>query len=94
MLAIACPDISGNYTNCTNKGNELLQTQESIANALGIRREGITESAGRLQRDQLIHYSRGRIVVLKRDGIERRACECYGVVKKEYDRLLPHRHAR
>jgi CRP-like cAMP-binding protein len=69
--------------------NELVMTQELIANMLGVRREGVTEAAGRLQADGLIEYSRGRITVLDRGHLEARACECYAVVKKEYDRLLP-----
>ena len=64
-------------------------TQELIANMLGVRREGVTEAAGRLQKAGLIKYSRGRITVLDRAGLEKRTCECYGVVKKEFDRLLP-----
>jgi CRP-like cAMP-binding protein len=70
--------------------NELVMTQELIANMLGVRREGVTEAATRLQQSGLIRYSRGRISVLDRVGLERRTCECYAVVKKEYDRLLPH----
>jgi CRP-like cAMP-binding protein len=69
--------------------NELAMTQELIANMLGVRREGVTEAAGRLQRDGLIEYSRGHIVVLDRPGLERRTCECYAVVRGEYERLLP-----
>jgi len=69
--------------------NELTMTQELIANMLGVRREGVTEAAGNLQRAGLIHYSRGRITVLDRPGLEARVCECYQVVKKEFDRLLP-----
>ena len=69
--------------------NEVTMTQELIANMLGVRREGVTEAAGRLQDDGLVHYSRGRITVLDRPGLEARTCECYQVVKKEYDRLLP-----
>ena len=69
--------------------NELTMTQELIANMLGVRSEGVTEAAGRLQADGLIEYSRGRITVLDRDQLELRVCECYAVVKKEYDRLLP-----
>ena len=72
--------------------NELVMTQELIANMLGVRREGVTESALKLQLAGLIRYARGRISVLDRQGLERRTCECYGVVKKEYDRLLPVRH--
>jgi len=68
--------------------NELAMTQELIANMLGVRREGVTEAAGNLQRDKLIRYTRGRISVLNRPGLENRACECYAVVKKEFDRLL------
>jgi CRP-like cAMP-binding protein len=68
--------------------NELVMTQELIANMLGVRREGVTESAGNLQRAGLIRYNRGHITVLDRAGLEARACECYAVVKKEYDRLL------
>ncbi|WP_298924021.1 Crp/Fnr family transcriptional regulator [uncultured Ramlibacter sp.] len=70
-------------------GNVLVMTQELIANMLGVRREGVTESALKLQASGLIRYSRGRITVLDRDGLERRTCECYAVVKKEYERLLP-----
>ena len=69
--------------------NELVMTQQLIANMLGVRREGVTEAAGRLQADGLIDYSRGRIRVLDRGKLEARVCECYAVVKKEYDRLLP-----
>jgi CRP-like cAMP-binding protein len=70
-------------------GNELVMTQELIANMLGVRREGVTEAAGKLQAEGLIGYSRGRITVLDRDQLEACVCECYSVVKKEYDRLLP-----
>ncbi len=69
--------------------NELTMTQELIANMLGVRREGVTEAARKLQSQGLIKYSRGRITVLNRPGLEERVCECYAVVKKEYDRLLP-----
>ena len=69
--------------------NELVMTQELIANMLGVRREGVTETALKLQQANLIRYVRGRITVLDRPGLEKRACECYGVVRKEYDRLLP-----
>ena len=69
--------------------NELVMTQELIANLLGVRREGVTETALKLQQANLIRYVRGRITVLDRPGLEKRACECYGVVRKEYDRLLP-----
>lgn len=69
--------------------NELTMTQELIANMLGVRREGVTEAAGHLQAAGLIHYSRGRIAVLDRPQMETRVCECYSVVKREYDRLLP-----
>lgn len=71
------------------RGNELVMTQELIANMLGVRREGVTEAALKLQADGLIHYARGHITVLDRAGLERRTCECYAVVKNEYDRLLP-----
>ncbi len=70
-------------------GNELVMTQELIANMLGVRREGVTEAAGKLQAEGLIRYSRGHITVLDRRKLEARVCECYAVVKKEYDRLLP-----
>ena len=68
---------------------ELVMTQELIANMLGVRREGVTEAAGNLQQAGLIRYQRGHITVLDREKLERRTCECYAVVKKEYDRLLP-----
>jgi CRP-like cAMP-binding protein len=71
--------------------NQLVMTQKLIADMLGVRREGVTEAAGHLQQAKLIDYQRGRITVLDRDGLERRSCECYAVVKKEYDRLLPSR---
>lgn len=71
------------------QGSELVMTQELIANMLGVRREGVTEGATKLQQAGLIKYSRGRISVLDRPGLEKRTCECYAVVKKEYDRLLP-----
>jgi CRP-like cAMP-binding protein len=70
-------------------GNQLVMTQELIANMLGVRREGVTEAALKLQKSDLIRYTRGRITVLDRKGLEKRTCECYAVVKKEYDRLLP-----
>jgi CRP-like cAMP-binding protein len=72
---------------------ELVMTQELIANMLGVRREGVTESASRLQSAGLIRYARGHISVLDRAGLEKRTCECYAVVKREYDRLLPERIA-
>jgi len=75
------------------QGNELVMTQELIANMLGVRREGVTEGALKLQQAGLIRYTRGHISVLDRDGLENRSCECYAVVKKEYDRLLPQRSA-
>ena len=71
------------------QGNELVMTQELIANMLGVRREGVTEAALKLQAAGLIKYVRGHITVLDRPGLERRTCECYSVVKNEYDRLLP-----
>ncbi len=70
--------------------NELKMTQELIANMLGVRREGVTEAAGKLQDAGLLRYSRGRITVLDRQGLEARSCECYRVVKTEFDRLLPY----
>ena len=70
--------------------NELSMTQELIANMLGVRREGVTEAAGKLQNAGLISYQRGRITVLDRPGLEARSCECYQVVKTEFDRLLPY----
>lgn len=69
--------------------DKLIMTQEQIANMLGVRREGVTEAAGKLQSAGLIKYSRGRITVLDRPGLEALVCECYGVVKREFDRLLP-----
>ena len=69
--------------------SELVMTQELIANMLGVRREGVTEAALKLQKKDLIRYSRGHISVLDRPGLEALSCECYAVVKKEYDRLLP-----
>jgi CRP-like cAMP-binding protein len=69
--------------------DQVLMTQELIANMLGVRREGVTEAAGRLQAEGLIEYSRGKITVLDRPRLEARVCECYAVVKREYDRLLP-----
>jgi CRP-like cAMP-binding protein len=69
--------------------NQLVMTQELISNMLGVRREGVTEAAGQLQEAGLISYRRGQITVLDRDRLEQRTCECYAVVKKEYDRLLP-----
>ncbi|WP_306602481.1 Crp/Fnr family transcriptional regulator [Azonexus sp.] len=69
--------------------NDLVMTQELIANMLGVRREGVTEAAGNLQRAGLIEYRRGHITVLDRPGLEARVCECYAVVKNECDRLLP-----
>jgi Mn-dependent DtxR family transcriptional regulator len=68
-------------------------TQELIANMLGVRREGVTEAAGHLQTAGLIRYCRGHITVLDRPKLEQRACECYAVVKREMDRLLPDRVA-
>jgi len=71
------------------RGNELVMTQELIANMLGVRREGVTAAASKLQSQGVIQYKRGRIIVLDRPALEARTCECYAVVKKEYDRLLP-----
>jgi CRP-like cAMP-binding protein len=69
--------------------NELSMTQELIATMLGVQRNGVTEAAGKLQSDGLIHYQTGRITVLDRPGLEARVCECYNVVKEEFHRLLP-----
>lgn len=69
--------------------NELIMTQELVASMLGVRREGITEAAGNLQRAGLISYRRGHIAVIDRVGLERHACECYAVVSRELKRLLP-----
>ena len=71
------------------QGSEVVITQELIATLLGVRRESVTDRARRLQRAGLIRYSRGHVHVLDRDGIEQRSCECYAVVKREYQRLLP-----
>ena len=71
-------------------GNQLVMTQELIANMLGVRREGVTEAAGKLQRQGIIEYSRGRINVLDRPRLEQHSCECYAVVRKETARLLPY----
>jgi CRP-like cAMP-binding protein len=73
--------------------NELVMTQELIANMLGVRREGVTEAAGHLQAAGLINYSRGHIVVIDRPKLEKRVCECYAVVKREMSRLLPEKLA-
>jgi CRP-like cAMP-binding protein len=70
------------------RSNQLAMTQELIANMLGVRRVGVTEAAGKLHAAGLINYRRGRIVVLDRARLEKRACECYAAVRKEYDRLL------
>jgi CRP-like cAMP-binding protein len=75
------------------QGHELVMTQELIANMLGVRREGVTEAALKLQAAGLIRYARGHITVLDRPALEARTCECYSVVKSEYDRLLPPRMA-
>jgi Mn-dependent DtxR family transcriptional regulator len=72
------------------QSNELSMTQELIANMLGVRREGVTEAAGKLQKAGVIRYQRGRITVLDRPGVATRSCECYQVVKAEFDRLLPY----
>ncbi|QDQ25617.1 Crp/Fnr family transcriptional regulator [Chitinimonas arctica] len=71
------------------QGDELVMTQKLLANMLGVRREGVTEAALKLQSAGLIRYARGHISVLDRLGLEARSCECYAVVKREYDRLLP-----
>ncbi|HEY8857589.1 MAG TPA: Crp/Fnr family transcriptional regulator [Rugosibacter sp.] len=69
-------------------GNDLVITQERIANDLGVRRESVTEAAGKLQREGLIQYHRGHLSVLDREELENRVCECYAVQKKEFDRVL------
>ena len=69
-------------------------TQELIANMLGVRREGVTEAAGNVQKAGLIKYHRGHITVIDRPGLEARVCKCYAVVKNEFDRLLPEATAR
>lgn len=74
-------------------GNQLNMTQELIANMLGVRREGVTEAALKVQKAGLIKYARGRITILDRSGLEQRTCECYQVVKSEYARLLPNKLA-
>ena len=73
--------------------NELVMTQELIASMLGVRREGVTEAARALQKAGLIRYARGHITVVDRPALEKRSCECYAVVKQEYDRLLPNKQA-
>jgi CRP-like cAMP-binding protein len=75
------------------ESNQLVMTQELIANMLGVRREGVTEGALNLQKAGIIQYARGHITVLDRPGLEKRTCECYAVVKREYDRLLPEKLA-
>ncbi|MEO7937053.1 MAG: Crp/Fnr family transcriptional regulator [Burkholderiaceae bacterium] len=75
-------------------GSELVMTHELIAVNLGVRREGVTEAAQRLQHAGVIRYARGRIEVLDRLALEARSCECYTVVKREYERLMPLRQAR
>ena len=74
--------------------NELVMTQELIANMLGVRREGVTASAGKLQKAGMISYHRGHIHVLDRSGLEERVCECYHIVKREYSRLLSYHRPR
>lgn len=71
-------------------GNRLTMTQELIANMLGVRREGVTEAAGKLQKLGVIKYQRGQITVMDRPRLEQLCCECYAVVRQESDRLLPH----
>ena len=75
-------------------GNEITITQELIANMLGVRREGVTDAAGKLQKLGVIEYRRGHITVLDRNRLEELSCECYGVVKREAERLLPYIHTR
>jgi CRP-like cAMP-binding protein len=70
--------------------NELVMTHELIANMLGVRREGVTDAAGKLQKSGVIRYSRGHITVLDRPQLEKLCCECYSVVRKETERLLPY----
>jgi CRP-like cAMP-binding protein len=91
ICSLAHTDLIGNRG--AGEVNELVMTQELIANMLGVRREGVTEAAGQLQQAGLIQYRRGHITVLDRKRFEQRACECYAVVKTEYDRLLPERLA-
>jgi CRP-like cAMP-binding protein len=76
-----------------SRGDELIMTQELIAKMLGVRREGVHEAASKLQDAGLIHYARGHIHVLDRKELEKRSCECYAAVKREYDRLLPNKPA-
>ena len=76
------------------ESDDLVMTQELIANMLGVRREGVTEAAGNVQKAGLIKYHRGHITVIDRPGLEARVCECYAVVKKEFDRLLPDKIAK
>ena len=76
-----------------SEGNELIMTQELIASMLGVRREGVTEAAGRLQRAGMISYRRGHIPVHSRDGLQERVCECYGQVRGEFERLAQPRSA-
>lgn len=73
-------------------GNELAMTQEFISNLIGVRREGVTEAAGKLQRLGMIRYSRGRITVVDRPALERHACECYSMMRRETERLSPSSH--
>lgn len=75
------------------QGNQLVMTQDLIANMLGVRREGVTAGARKLQKAGLIRYARGRITILNRTGLEGRTCECYAVVRREYERLLPNQLA-
>ena len=75
------------------QGDQLVMTQELISNMLGVRREGVTEAALKLQTAGVIRYSRGRITVIDRPALETLSCECYAVVKREYDRLLPYKTA-
>jgi hypothetical protein len=72
----------------SRESDEMTMTQQLIANMLGVRREGVTEAAGKLQKAGIIRYSRGRIAVLDRERLEERCCECYSVVRNEFDRLL------
>lgn len=82
------------FLNCLDRlpSNELVITQEFIAHMLGVRREGVTGAAGKLQKLGIINYRRGRITITDREGLEKHSCECYDIVRKEYQRLLPLNH--
>jgi CRP-like cAMP-binding protein len=78
------------FLHCLDRipSNELIITQEFIAQMLGVRREGVTAAAGKLQKNGIISYRRGRISIVDREGLEERACECYGIIRREYDRIM------